>query len=335
VYYGVIILVLVIGVKALGVYEDHVPNQDEIKNVLFANTPLIKQDLDTIGYMDVPEPIKGKENIEAIHNLHQQIVTNKGADLELAENEYPDTAFFLYELKNGEKVIRQYEINKRMYEESYTTIYESEEYKRASNNIFRLPVDKIKHLTISAGGPINKYVTFSKTEEIQEILEKIQSDVLVESYKDQEYFMDSGSMIEIDYGKEQWAHLSFRPTFRNLTEWLSEKELLDEATVLPEDISYMQIVEWDSLNMQRDVNGNMEWYYHDPDEIVKLMEEIPELLKVTDKEQIQGILETAGTGRGMEHKYIVSYHYEGGKYSEIHYIDEAYTPKFIQENFNR
>lgn len=335
VIYGVIIIVVMTGIKALGVYEDYVPDEDEIKNVVFAETAIIKQDLEANGYMGAPDPVSGKENIAAIRELQQQIISNKAKDLQLAENEYPDTAFFLYELKNGDKVIRQYEISKKAYEDYYATIYNSEEYKRASDEIFKVdPVD-VKQLTITANGGINKYITFTKPAEIKEIVEAVRNDLLAESYQDREYFMDRGSMIEIQFGKENWIHFNFRPTFQGLTKWLNERDLLERVKVMPEDISYMQIVEWDSYNHKVDDNGEWRIFYMDPNEIVKDMEKVPDLLKVTEKEQIKEILENAATSRGIKQKFIVSLNYESGLYPEVLYIDESHTPDFIKNHFQK
>lgn len=335
VIYGVIIIIVMTGIKALGVYEDHVPDEDEIKNVLFAETAMINQgqDQEILGYMRTPDPIKGKENIAAIHSLHQHIIANKGTDLQLASNEYPDTAFFLYELNNGDKVIRQYEVNKKAYEDYYSAIYNSEEYKRASDTVFKIDPADMKQITISSNGPSNKYITFTKPEEIQGIVAALQADVLAESYIDREYFIDRGSMIEIQLDKENWAHLNFRPTFHKLTEWLDERDLLDRAKVMPGDISYIQIVEWDSYNHKMGENGEWEIFYMDPNEIVKNMEKVPDLFKVTEKGQIKEILENAATSRGDKQKYIVSLHYEGAQYPEILYIDENHTLEFIKNHF--
>lgn len=328
--YSVIIVFVVTGVKMLGVYENYVPEQEDIKEVLLSDTTSVNLDPDIYEHLFVPEPLKEKGNIEAVRQFHEQIIANK--HMKLNPNEYYDTAFFQYELNNGDKVTRSYRIYRKDYEDVYESINETEEFKRATNEVFKVDPEELLQIQISANGPVEKSINITKMEDLKEMLEAIQKDILAESYVDREYFRERGSWIEIQFGKDRWIHMSFRPTFHELNKWLTEKGLIDQAKVVPEDVSYMQVVKWNAMKME-DPDARFEPSYIDPDYIVNEMEKVSDLLKVTDKEEIEELLSNTSPGGEYVHKYIVSLHYENEKYAEVLYIDEEHTPEFIQNYF--
>ena len=47
-------------------------------------------------------------------------------------------------------MIRQYRVDKSMYDEYYKNAYETEEYKRATQEVFRLDGDQVDYLNITA-----------------------------------------------------------------------------------------------------------------------------------------------------------------------------------------
>jgi ABC-2 type transport system permease protein len=107
--YGAVVAILITVVQMLGIYENNVPEQDEVKSVILADTPHIYPGHENYGYNYTPSPIEGENNIEAVRKLHEQIVSDKKIDQFAGGEESIETAFFLYELKNGDKVVRQYE----------------------------------------------------------------------------------------------------------------------------------------------------------------------------------------------------------------------------------
>ena len=83
------------------------------------------------GFEFIPEPLQEQGNIQAVRELHQQIIENKDF-VQSDESSFKQYAFFYYELKNGRKVIRQYLVNREAFAEYFAAFEESEEYKRAS-----------------------------------------------------------------------------------------------------------------------------------------------------------------------------------------------------------
>jgi ABC-2 type transport system permease protein len=320
--YALIVGVLILGIEMLGFYENKVPDQTEINSVLLADSSYVYTDQESFDHVFVPEALKEQENIEAVRKLHQQIISDKDNPVELTENYYMIPAFFLYELKNGNKVIRQYQVHEKIYEDFYKKIYNSEEYKRATNEIFHLSVEQIEHLTIHANGPGKRNITFNDRSELEELMKVLQSDVLAETYQDRNYFGGRVSTIEILVGKDHFVHLEFKPSYKGLTKWLEAHELLDQAMVMPEDIEKVQIAKWNK-NDDADIL---------PEQIAEEMETRSDVLNVTDKDQIGGILNSVGWGR--KHKYMVVFRYKYDNTSEILYLDEEHAPEFVKNYFN-
>lgn len=319
IYAGVVAL-LVTAVETLGIYENRVPAQEEVKSVVLAETPHILPKQKNYGYNFTPAPLMEADNIQAVTKLHEQIVADKKIDQFVSSEDPVSTAFFLYELKNGDKVIRQYSINEKLYDDLYKPIYETEEYKRASNEIFKLKPDQVNHLTITSNGPGNKFVTFNHPQDIKGIFEVIQADILEESYADSQYFQDRGS-IEIHIQKDHYIYMSFKPSYLNLNKWLKDKGLLEKATMMPEDVSYIQVGKWNKEDLHQ----------MDPEQIAEEFDKRPDVLKVSDKKQIDEILNKAGWG--YKHEFVAVIHYERGSYPEVLQFDEEHTPEFIKNHF--
>ncbi|WP_404332679.1 DUF6449 domain-containing protein [Mesobacillus maritimus] len=324
--YALIVGVLILGIEMLGFYETKVPEQSEINSVLLVDTSYVYRNQESFDHVFVPEPLKEQDNIEAVRKLHQQIINDKEIPVELTENHYMIPAFFLYELKNGNTVIRQYQVHEKIYEDFYKQIYDSEEYKRATNEIFHLDVNQIKHLTIHGNAPGKSQVTFTNQTELQELIEVIQGDILAESYQDRTYFGGRGSTIELLVDKDHFVHLEFKPTYKGLMKWLETHELLDQAMVMPEDISKVLIAKWNE-----DDNSD-ESPIHFPEQIAEDMETRSDVLNITDKDQIGELLNSAGWGR--THKYMVVFRYDYNDMSDILYLDEEHAPEFVKNYFN-
>ncbi|WP_121613263.1 DUF6449 domain-containing protein [Mesobacillus foraminis] len=319
--YGAVMAILITIVQMLGIYENNVPGQDEVKSVILTDTPHIYSGPENYGFNYSPSPIEGEDNIEAVRKLHEQIVSDKKVDQFAGGEEPVETAFFLYELKNGDKVIRQYRVNRLLYEDFYKSIHESEEYRRASNEIFSISPEEVNHLTITSNGPSNHFVTINKPQEIKEIIAAIQSDILQESYADSRYFGYYQPSIEVVIQKDHFIHLNLNPSYKKLNKWLEDKDLIEKVKVMPEEVSYVQI-------------GKYEKEKHDSfevnvEQIAQDFEKRADVLKVTEKKQINEILNTAGMGD--KHQYVAVLHFEGRVYPELLYFDEEHTPDFIKK----
>ncbi|MBT2728025.1 hypothetical protein J7E63_13865 [Bacillus sp. ISL-75] len=260
------------------------------------------------------KPLTEKDNIEAVRKLHMQILANK--KINPKEKVYPyENAFFEYEMKDGDKVIRQYRINKLLYEDFYKPIYESKKYKQSSNAIFRVKESKVETFQIRPNAPVNKVATISNPEDVKEALSILKADVLAETYEDNIYFQARGSNIEIQMGKNHMVNMEFKPSYKKFNIWLKKKKWLEQAKVTSGDIDHVLVAENNLHN-----SGGQE-------KMVEEIEKLPGSLQVTDKEQIQNSLDNAS---GRPGNYFAVFYYKQGNYNEVLYFDDQHVPDFIK-----
>lgn len=313
--YSAVTALLVTGVGTLKIYEKRVPAVNDIKNVLLSENPSFNLDRNATEQYFPQEPIKEKANIEAVRKLHQQILTNRNINQQ-KKNERFVSYYFIYELKNGRHVIREYRVNEKLYSDLYKPIYESKEYKMNMAPIYKAKVNKIKTITIRGYGPYNKVVVLSNPTDVKEAVEALKVDKLTESYDDSMYFRSRNSSIEIDLGKDQIIGFEFLPTYQKLTEWLTEKNLLDQATVTADDISHVLVKKVDQTGS------------YDSEKMKREVEDSKDSLNVTDKRQIGELLSKASVD--MNHGYVAVFYYKAGNYTEIMFFDEAHVPDFVK-----
>jgi ABC-2 type transport system permease protein len=324
--YFIIMFVIITAVKMLGVYENNIPEQNQIKSVQLANNSSIflnpKESYD-IGF--ISKPLTRKENIEAFRKLHQQILHDKKINLKEMAYEFDrygpfdphETAYFVYELKDGSKVIREYRINKLLYSDFYKPIFESTEYKRSSQQIFNVDEKKIRYISLAPNGPVNKILTISDPNDVKTMISLLKADILAESYEDSIYYNQRGSTIDISMGKDWGINMELRPSFKKVIKWLKEKGWFDRATVSADDLDYVLIGKNNFSGVK------------DPNLAMRELEKQSGVLKITDQEQMKSALEKAGilnTGT-----YAVLFKYKQGRNSEMYYFDDKHVPDFVKE----
>lgn len=320
--YSAAAALLVLVVQALGFYENKVPEQNEIKNVVFTDSPY--QYLYNDGmYSDfyAPAPLKEKTNIENVLKLHEQIIADKEINEEQESYEGIGNFFFIYELENGKKVIREYHINMLRYLDFYKPIFESEEYKMASKEIFKVKENKVKTMQIRANGPVNKVVTLADAKEIKEAISILREDVLAESYEDSLYYQSRGSTIELNMGKQNYLAFEFKPSYLKFADWLKKKDMLEQAKLTGEDFSHVLIGKVDLSGQD----------HHDPAKVKEMVEQSEDVIEIKDKGQIELSLERAGYN--SRHEYTAVFYYNIAHHYEVLYFDEEHAPKFVSEHF--
>ncbi|MCM3571034.1 DUF6449 domain-containing protein [Neobacillus mesonae] len=317
--YAAVVAVLVLGVKMLGIYENHVPDLADIESVQVTNQPyMYVYSSDTGEDYYRLKSLKEEPNIAAVRKMHRQILLDR--KLNQRKNAESTTYFVHYELKNGRSVTREYEVNRRLYDDLFKPIYESKEYKLAVNPIFKLKDNRMKTITFRANGPMNKDITLSNPAEIKEVMEALRKDVLTESYKDSLYFRDRGSILEINIDDNQFVQpIEIKPTYQNIKKWLEEKDLRERVTVTGDDLSHVLVVKTDAVNQ-------------DGSEIpLKELEGKENSLDIKDKRQMEQLLNQASASSSKEYKVI--FYYKFANYNEILSFDEEHAPDFVKSHF--
>lgn len=317
--YGVIITACIVGTQTLGFYENYVPDQEEVKNVLLAETPYVYMDENVYGHVFNPAPLRAQGNIEQVRKLHQAIIEHKD-EASISENDQSTgLAFFKYQLANGKEVIRQYRINKSQYEKLYQSIYETKEYKQASNELFQVDVNDIQSINIMSEGPVQKSMRFNDPEDIKEMIALLKEDMIAEPYADMIYYQGRGSYIELFIDREHLINLNLKPNYTRVNTWLEERDLLDRVKVMPDEIDYIQVVKWEP---------GMEEVL-DVERFLEQLKDRTDVIRITDAEQMKDVVNHAGWG--YDHNYVVLVHYKSQQdYPEILYLDKDHTPEFLK-----
>jgi len=298
-------------------YENNIPMAREVEAVHFSDG--------YYRYMDTEEKpfyLKEPENIDLVTMLHHDIVKNKT----VTEKSGKDQAFFVYELKNGKRLVRHYQIEKAKFSQYYKMIYESAEYKRVSNQIFQINAEQIEKITIHPSGPANKKAVIINQSDIQDAVKVLRNEINQASYEEMVDRREPNAYIEFRTGSEEnMIHMEWPVTYMKFEEWLEEKGLLNDAKIHPSDVSVAYIVRQDLLSS----NLSQGFSYED---LFEEMKKNVNALKVTDKEKLKECLEN-DLGY-FDEKYVIAYQYMDGS-TDIKSFDEEYVPDFAKTYFQK
>ncbi len=312
--YLLVFILATVAVKSMGFYENRIPAQTEVKSVLVSDNPSMFQD--TIGFSEEiyrPQSMKSQVSIAAVRKLQQQIIANQKIN---QRNEKRKEYFIIkYELDDNSTMLREYRVDKRLYADTFKTIYETADYKRSTNEIFQIKQNEIQTISILANSSDGRKVIVYEPQEVKQVLDLLKADILAESYDDSEYYQGRGSSIVIDLGKKRQVNLEFKPTYRQLTKWLEEKNLLEKAKVTADDLDHI-VVAKNNFGKQ-----------FDPNTIIKKAENEANKLNITDKAQLSEALQQASLRRG---DYVALFYYKQSKSPELFYFDQEHAPEFVK-----
>lgn len=310
-------VVFVLVIQSLAPYERRVPVLDEIKNVTLSNAVYSYADG---GFM--PKPLKQKENIKAVRNLHDEIIKNeKINEVDMESSEF---ALFIYELNNGSKIIRQYSIDRLDYEAQLKKINEALEYKHATEPIFKIRSNEVQSIRIMESSQ-NSSLNITDPDDIAEAIEILKKEVEKDPYESDFYSRGNRSTIEIKIGYNDYLHTDLKLSYSDFIDWLKENNMLDQALVTADDLDY--IVVTNDIIEQEELEE-----YPEPEILEKIITN-KNALKITEHDQLQASIESAGYGWFNEEPYTAVFVYKNGNYKEIRTFSEKYVPDFIKEHF--
>lgn len=317
-YFAVGMVVLILITQAFAPYEKKVPALDDIKSVTYANHIYIHQD-DRLA----PKPLLKKENIEAVRMLHESILKNERLN-EQRRMESQEFALFIYELNNGKKLVRQYTIDRFDYEKQLKEIYESLEYKRAHEPVFKISTEDITSIRINkhfTGSPL----TITDKNKINEAFEILKKEIEQEPFTIDSYPIGNQSTIEIMSGINNYDHIELKQSYKSFIAWLEKNDMLEEAMVTPEDIDYI-VVSNDSIEEEQ-------FKEYPEEEITNRIMNDKNALKLSERNQVLSAIESAGYGWFNEVPYTAIFVYKNGSYKEIRTFSDNKVPGFIRDHF--
>ncbi|MGM7682296.1 DUF6449 domain-containing protein [Cytobacillus sp. Hm23] len=341
-----VLLITVISFDIIG-FEEKIPNINEIEKVYFDNG--------IYSYLKDDEGIKRFEyadskNIVHVYNLHQQLVKDK------EKNKNNDEAVInihvVYGLTNGKKFVRSYDIpTDGTYENYYKPIYESAEFKKMDyDELFALDAEHIEQLVFSPSHELDKEKTVAEDEKIEEFLTLIREDILSQSYEDMRAGKGNGGNVTIrlgnnsplfaNYGRglERKTSISIHwdYSYNQIVTWLEQNDYMQYATIHPEEISNMRIIELnnDEIKLVENV------FWRDTDNLEEIFEDDSrDVLSISNDEQILESLRSyqdvfSYSERSNHAKYIVYFESVYGDYSFFSSFNDANVPGYINEYFS-
>lgn len=319
---GLVIIVLIMQFDLIG-FEDRIPELDEVKKIHLSDNPyLYMGDIE-----EKPFYLEEEENIKLIHNLHQQILNEKPEQTLKSE-----TAFFVYELENGRKLVREYSINKNDFRQFYQPIHESAEYKEASNRIFQIDMKDVGLMNIHPAGPVNRNAVIANKEEIEEAISILKEEIYASTYD--EMYNEKGfqSYITISItNKDYTVDLPYRPSYKKFEKWLEERGLAEKARVSEKDIAHALIIRGSDLEIDE----------HDRmaisnEALYEKMKQSPKVLEISKKDEIKAMMDQSKeyyVYDGTSPDYLIGFFFEEAKYPVISGLAEDTAPEAIKEYF--
>lgn len=328
--YLIIITLLLIGIKIdITGFEKYVPNIDKIKSVHIGES-LYNYDysyfknevIDDFGLTD-------ENNKKLITELHKEIIRNKDTnsrDLNIRRMN------IVYNFKNGNKVVRSYNINYDRYKKYLKPIYETAEHKKYYNNLYKplfvVEEQKIDKITINTVNSINKRILITNPDEIKEVVKMLKEDVFDETYEEITDNILPWSNIEFLQSDNKRYIIYFRKSFEKFEEWLKERGYYENSRIMPNDISYVRVYKVSDL--QKSNNDDIE--IEKPTIDYRNQENIKKL-EIIDKDKIEYLLRITKES-WLDRSYIVEYY---DNYKNIIFsgtLDE-FIPDYIIEYFSK
>lgn len=317
-YFAVTMMMLILITQAFAPYEKKVPSLEEIRSVTYANTYYMNPE-----DPHAPQPLFQSQNIKAVRHFHESIIKNEKVNEQGMESQ--EFALFIYELKNGDKVIREYTIDRFDYEPQMRDIYESKEYKHAHEQIFKIKTENVTSIRI------NKHitdvpVTITEKKEINQAITILKKEIEQEPFSIDYYPIGNRSSIEIISGVNDYQNIELKQTYNSFIAWLEENDMLEEAIVTPDDIEYI-VVTNESIKEEQ-------FKEYPEEEILDRIMSDKNALKLSDHDQIRAAIEKAGYGWFNEQPYTAIFVYKTGNHKEIRTFSEKNVPEFIKKYFN-
>ncbi|MFP7495165.1 DUF6449 domain-containing protein [Terribacillus saccharophilus] len=278
-------------------YENKIPAADNVEKVYFG---------DSYSYTGNPEDLEpgtkplfftDKQDIERVRALHEQAIDAPKAD-DYYEGDLRST-FIVYELKNGKKVARSYTYSLDDSAELKSLQYEIEgtnAYKYANNAVFNFNSDEIYGVDVTSNSMKQSSTTISDPQLINKLLEAIKKDIEIgdpqeDSEQTQTYSFDF--LTNKNQGSSYYA--SFDDGDKNTIKVLQEAGLYDDLKVYPEDISSI-----DLENYERDYSITID----DPEDIKHIRDH---MVYYSDNEDSYYVTFHLNRGQSMQDEFSIEY----------------------------
>ncbi|MCX8002524.1 MAG: DUF6449 domain-containing protein [Anoxybacillus mongoliensis] len=245
-----------------------------------------------------------KENIKNIYLFHQHLIEHQTYPVNERRN-----VVIGYDLKNGDRIVREYTVSLNIYNQFYAPIFNSIEFKKNHYPILR-KTNFEDTLQIKIGSE-DKFVRLQDRADIESFLTVLRQQLLNETFNGEAGYQSWGT-INIAYEKYHEDSIEWKKSYHLIEQWLQQRGLLQKARVTADDVVEVKIIQ----NTKK----------------IPLFEWTPEMLEhekakmiVRDKRKVEQCLQMAGIG---EENYIVGIYYKNGRI-DIQSFSKHLVPSFI------
>jgi ABC-2 type transport system permease protein len=297
-------------------YVTYIPDSNEIDKVYFNDhiySYLNEYEEEPVRYL------KNEDNIMNVRELHKAVISNRDS-----KGQHP--LYIVYELKNGKKIVRSYEINRDRFDSLYESIYESVEYKESTNRILTIDSENADKLTITARGPHNKQVSITASDLLKEGIDVLKKEVLDESYESMIDPSETLYEMELLLSNDRRVYMEWKPSYKNFKEWLIDNGLFNQVKVTADDVSKILVFKRED---HQAVSG-LEVDFH---ESISKLEEEGKAMTITSDQQVEDLLKM--TSWTMESDYMAAFYFKGEEYPDVKGITAKEAPDYIIDRFEK
>ncbi|MEK3833552.1 MULTISPECIES: YrzE family protein [unclassified Paenibacillus] len=328
VVYGVLLgLLLYVPVSELTGYENRVPRNDKVTEVFaggnYGELTRNPQGITTREEREDEIFSADRKYIEAVTALHHAVVASKPDQQHNTRRyDYRESKrfTFAYRLESGRKLMRTYIIPAAGFEPELKAVMEHAEYKRDRYLLSRMD-ENVESFRLSN---LNKVISISDPQDVQEFNEILKREILNMSYEDEVSDQRARASINLVYKPDSTDYQLFYtyewlPSFKEMTAWLEQKGYAGKIKLTAADVL--------SAEMFRDIHQSAipQGLIYDPDTRLELARSEKRSAVVTDKTLIDSILEHRRDFTREEGRYVVKIEYKGGtvNYISLHEQDVA------------
>lgn len=237
VYAGIMVVLLAAVKMDICGFEQKLPDLQEVKSIYYwyGYYGVDKETLQANTYVEAA-------TLETLRSLHQQIIMDKSKLQGIVNNGRSTQQIMLvYQLKNGDKIVRGYTIPTEDYQNNLKAIFESKEYKAKHYPQLRVNVEQVQKLVVSSNE--FKRATIVDPQHIKEALAALRQDAEAVTYQEMNDRRPPWAEITMFLGNDKTLHETWNRNYRHFEQWLKERGYYQDARVQPSDISYMAVEE--------------------------------------------------------------------------------------------
>jgi ABC-2 type transport system permease protein len=275
-------------------FVENVPQFNEVQSVYLTDNMNYQNNLpkDRLAF-------KSEKEIKAIIELHKQIVIEKP---NLGSVFATDSLRIVYNLKNGSKIVREYNIfsNEDMRLKAHEVLY-SKEADLNHVHYLESTVSKMKSFNLSGAFDSEPRVMLGDSDKMKGLLKNIRKDIELDMGSKHETPTYSLISLAIEFsGNNAFWNYSLPTRYKNAMNWLKENNYLDRLVLTPLQVNKLTVIHGDANNSIMEKLNGLEQSYQAPgsyrgikdvlqggQSVSDLFGSSKDKLVITDSEQIE------------------------------------------------